>query len=244
MAKKILLTVIIPTLNEEKYIGELLACLKIQTLKEIEVIVADANSTDTTREIVKKYGNKLVEGGRQAFGRNNGAKVANGEILVFMDADISFYSDFLARCYKDFTNLKADLACTYFITKGFTFEMKFVYNLWNIGKFLRRHSMFPDGEGQFLMIKKSAFEKIKGFDETLRISEDVDLIYRATKAGFQFKILKQGFVPSIRRYQKVGILRVFLGSLISGIGQIFGRQHGKALTEQVYGGWGDHDEEK
>ena len=92
---QVMLSVIIPTYNEENYLGVLLECLKNQTFRDFEVIVADADSKDKTREIAKKTDTKIVKGGRQAFGRNNGAKSARGDILVFMDADLSFDNEFL-----------------------------------------------------------------------------------------------------------------------------------------------------
>ncbi len=85
-AKK-LISIIIPTKNEEKYLPQLLESIKKQTVQPYEIIVADAGSTDRTVEIAKKYGAKVVKGGLPGVGRNNGARAAKGDIFVFLDAD-------------------------------------------------------------------------------------------------------------------------------------------------------------
>ena len=74
------ISIIIPTYNEEDYLPALLKSIQRQNFKDLEVIVADAHSTDKTLEIAKKYNCKIVPGGLPAVGRNNGAKIAQGEL--------------------------------------------------------------------------------------------------------------------------------------------------------------------
>ena len=77
-------SIIIPTYNEEEYLPVLLESIKKQDFDDYEVIVADANSTDRTREIAEEYGCIVVDGGLPGVGRNNGARVAKGEYLLFL----------------------------------------------------------------------------------------------------------------------------------------------------------------
>jgi glycosyltransferase involved in cell wall biosynthesis len=77
------ISIIIPTKNEETCLPKLLDSIKSQDFPDYEIIIADANSTDKTREIAKSYGCIVVDGGLPAVGRNRGAEVANGEILLF-----------------------------------------------------------------------------------------------------------------------------------------------------------------
>ncbi len=78
-----MISIIIPTLNEEKYLPKLLRSIKEQDFKEeLEIIVADANSEDKTREIAKKFSCKIVEGGLPAKARNEGAKIAKGRFFT------------------------------------------------------------------------------------------------------------------------------------------------------------------
>lgn len=86
-------SVVIPSYNEATYIDRLLRALCSQTFKDFEVIVSDAESKDGTKEVVKKFSNKLdikfVESPPRGpgAGRNFGAKHAKGEWLLFLDAD-------------------------------------------------------------------------------------------------------------------------------------------------------------
>ena len=100
---------IIPTLEEEKVIEKILKNLKEISAIDYEIIVSDGGSKDKTVEIAKKYGVKVVEnnsGQRQniGIGRNEGAKAAAGEFLVFLDADIYIPEPdkFFKRALQDF----------------------------------------------------------------------------------------------------------------------------------------------
>src|SRR3989344_202368 len=97
-----LVSIIIPTYNEEKTIANCLKSIKNQTYKPVEVIVVDDGSTDKTVEIIKKcqMSNVKCQILRQHHlgpgpARNLGAKYAEGEILVFVDADMTFDKKFV-----------------------------------------------------------------------------------------------------------------------------------------------------
>ena len=76
-----MLSIIIPTLNEEKYLPKLLDSIVKQSYKDYEIIIADNNSKDKTRSIARSYGCRLTKGGMPAVARNNGAKIARGKLL-------------------------------------------------------------------------------------------------------------------------------------------------------------------
>ena len=98
-----MLSIIIPTLNEEKYLPLLLKEIKKQNSADYEIIVADAGSEDKTIEIAKNYGCKIIPGGLPARGRNEGAKIAQGDIFLFMDADNIFLPpEFLKNLLEEF----------------------------------------------------------------------------------------------------------------------------------------------
>ena len=238
------LTIVVPTLNEERRIAKLLAMLERQTLKDYEVIVGDANSTDRTREIAKAHGARIVPGGHQAVGRNNGAHVAKADVVLFLDADVVFDNKFLENCYNDFVRLGLDMACCYFDIRPLSLKMKIIYTMWNSSKFVRRKTKTADGEGQVIWMRRSAFNKVGGFDVRLKIAEDVDLIHRTIAKGYKYDVLNYKFVPSTRRYEKVGMLRVFAGSFIGGMGQLLGVIGVTGISEKIYGGWGTFGSKK
>jgi glycosyltransferase involved in cell wall biosynthesis len=92
-------SVVIPAYNEEKYLPRLLASIDGARAKysggpdQIEVIVADNDSTDGTAEVAHAYGARVVHVGKRriAAARNGAARVARGEILCFIDADSSIH---------------------------------------------------------------------------------------------------------------------------------------------------------
>lgn len=104
-----MISVIIPTYNEEKNIGKLLSDLKNQTYKNFEVIVIDDFSTDKTVEIAKKFGAKIFFSGKHnlSYSRNLGIKKARGNILVNLDADFRINNKFLEEVNKCFKNTDA-----------------------------------------------------------------------------------------------------------------------------------------
>ena len=80
-----MLSIIIPTLNEEKYLPVLLESIKKQKFEgDYELIVADAGSQDKTVEIARNFGGKIVPGGLPAKGRNQGAAEARGDLFLFL----------------------------------------------------------------------------------------------------------------------------------------------------------------
>src|SRR5690242_14030921 len=83
-----MLSIIIPTYNEEEYLPRLLASIRSQRFEGYEIIVADNKSTDRTREIAARFGAKIVDGGMPGPGRNLGARAAQGDLLLFLDADV------------------------------------------------------------------------------------------------------------------------------------------------------------
>ena len=98
--KETLVSVVIPTYNEEKSIGKCIISLQEQSYPNLEIIIVDDGSLDKTREIIKKFKKvKLIEGEHKGpgFYRNLGAEFAKGEILVFVDADMAFEKDYVKK---------------------------------------------------------------------------------------------------------------------------------------------------
>jgi len=95
------ISIIIPTLNEEKYLPKLLESIKKQDFKDYEVIVADAGSTDNTKKIAKKFKARVVKGGMPGPGRNRGAEAAKGELLFFFDSDVKLPKGFLKKAHDE-----------------------------------------------------------------------------------------------------------------------------------------------
>jgi glycosyltransferase involved in cell wall biosynthesis len=103
-----MLSIIIPTLNEEVHIKAILSGLTPQLVPGDEVIVVDSHSKDKTAAISREYGAKVILKPKKGVGlaRTEGAKEAVNDILVFLDADATLSSDFTARIRKHFSDNK------------------------------------------------------------------------------------------------------------------------------------------
>ncbi len=177
-----MLSIIIPTLNEEKYLPLLLESIKQQNFRDYEIIVADNNSCDRTIEIAKSYNGKIVKGGLPGEGRNAGAKIAKADPILFLDADVVLPQNFLQNNLIEFEKRNLDVAsCGVQIlgkVRSIGYLGCFLYNLALLvfGKFLKWGTAF-------FLIKKDLHKKIGGFDEEIQLLEDVAYIRKASKLG-------------------------------------------------------------
>ncbi len=188
-----MISFIIPTLNEEKTIEKTLQCIAGYT-GEHEVIVSDGKSKDSTVEIAKKYGAKVVmydmpERQTIAMARNSGVEAATGEFVVFMDADvtISDINKFFEKANSVFTARPNVVALTVFyevLPELKTVADAVFFKLLCLD-FLISNNVFHIGAsaGEFQMIRREAFNKVGGFNEKLAAAEDMDLFRRLSKIG-------------------------------------------------------------
>ena len=146
-------SIIIPTYNEEDYLPVLLDSIKEQDFDDYEVIVADANSTDRTREIAEEYGCIVVEGGLPGVGRNNGAKVAQGEYLLFLDSDLQLTEDYLRDVLYEIQIEKAGIAITQMKPMSNKVQDKLFHDFANYFM-IGVEKIKPHGAGCFVIIAK------------------------------------------------------------------------------------------
>ena len=195
------ISIIIPTLNEETCIGKLLNQLKVKAhnFQAIQIIVADAGSSDNTQNIVKSFTTtKLINSERgRAKQMNAGSKEAEASILYFLHADTippKNFDDYIIKAVKN----GHETGC---------FRLRFDHNHWWLwlASFLTRLPWkICRGGDQSLFISKSLFEQIGGFDEQFSIFEDMDMIRKLYKAS-KFKIIQKQVLTSSRRYRLNGI---------------------------------------
>ena len=199
------ISVVIPALNEGKYIGTTLFHLK--QLKPYEIIVADSHSEDDTVKVSKKYGAKIVycRKGAASYGRNAGGKAAKGDIILFIDADTIVFPTILDVIKKDFKKKKVQgWTCSIY---AFTPKWKeqVIYNLSNnLVDFLTTYAKKPHAPGIVTAVRRSAFNEINGFNEKLKVMEDHDFAMRVGELG-KFMFSKKTCVyTSTRRMNKWG----------------------------------------
>ena len=198
------ISIIIPVLNEESNIVELLDQIRSRSNEENlkEILVVDGGSTDSTLEILKLRENiRLLhsEAGR-ARQMNLGALNADGDILYFLHADSIPPHDFDRFILAEFEKGH----------KAGCFRMKFDDNHWWLrlaGWFTQFNWRICRGGDQSLFIDKQLFEAMGGYDEDYMIYEDNELIQRLYDQNI-FSVINQPITTSARCYRKNGIWRL------------------------------------
>jgi glycosyltransferase involved in cell wall biosynthesis len=198
-------SIVIPAKNEEKNLPTLLGSIRAQSLQDLEIIVADAKSTDDTRQIAGSFGAKVVDGGMPGPGRNRGAAHAKGEFLAFFDADVILpHEDFLKDTMTEMQERGLDVAtCKVQAHKGKMIDhaLHEAYNAYTIAT----EKVLPHAAGFCMFARRATHEAIGGFDEDVVFAEDHDYARRAKKAGYVFGILRSHKIPvSVRRMEKEG----------------------------------------
>ncbi len=164
-----LVSVIIPTKNSARTLEACLKSVKEQSYKNIEIIVVDNNSTDNTKEIAKKYTDKVFNHGpERSVQRNYGAKQAAGEYLLIHDSDIYFNVDSVKECVDV---IQRDKAAAIILPEksigiGYWAKVKAFERSFYVGNDLIEAPRFFD---------KLIYEKIGGYDEKLTGPEDWDI---------------------------------------------------------------------
>ncbi|KKQ23685.1 MAG: Glycosyl transferase family 2 [Candidatus Roizmanbacteria bacterium GW2011_GWC2_37_13] len=219
---KPLFSVIIPSLNEEKFLPRLLSDLQNQKLKNFEIIVIDACSSDNTIKNILRFKQTLplrifkAKRHNVSFSRNFGAEKAKGEYLVFLDADVQIYSSFIKNLNKAVNNNKGLLFIPRTVPDEKDQQMEVIFR---IVSFLTEMSQYvgkPFSNGGSMVVEKNFFNRIGRFDEKLFLAEDHNLIQRAQLWGVRAKFLNHLKIKfSLRRMKKEGKLEAFYKYLVA-----------------------------
>ena len=227
MNMKTLVSIVVPTLNEEKYIESTLKSLKNQDYKgKYEIIVADGMSKDKTVKIAKKYADKVVMVKKRGIsaGRNEGVKNARGKILLFLDADTLASFNLITEIIKCFKRNVVGVTCPVLPSSPNATDF-IVYWFYNQFAKTSIKTRKPQVAGICCAYKRDAFEKTGGFNEDIKTLEDYDLSKRISKFG-KIVIADSTFVmTSPRRIKKWGktkvaakYMKIYLNYLLTGKG--------------------------
>jgi len=194
-----LISCIVPVFNGERYLRDALESVFQQTYQLLEVLVVDDGSIDSTTAIVASYGNqvryfKQPNAGAPAA-RNLGLKAARGEFIAFLDADDLWHEEKCARqiaCFQ--SHPKLDLCVTH------------LQNFWGPElreeeKQFRDHRLsqpLPGYITQTLLARRTLFETVGYFDDTLRVGDVADWFLRAAERKATMELL-----PDVLVYRRL-----------------------------------------
>lgn len=223
-----MVTFIIPAHNEELLIGRTLGALHIAakaTNESYEIIVVDDASTDSTARVAVEGGARVfsIQARQIATARNAGAAQAQGDFLVFVDADTQVTGAVVGAAMLAMRAGAVGGGCRARFDGSVPIYGRILVWLWIwiIQRFWRLAS------GCFIFCTRQAFEKAGGFDETLYAAEDIVLSRRLQRLG-SFVILPDVVITSgrnVRSQPSSEFLRIVAGFAARGPG-FFRTRHG------------------
>jgi glycosyltransferase involved in cell wall biosynthesis len=196
---KSLVSVVIPAFEAERYVGEALESVRAQTYSPVETIVVDDGSVDRTAEVAAGFDGVTViaqENRGPSAARNRGFAAASGELIAFHDSDDAMTPDKLAvqvGHLLDHPSVGCALA-----GQELMVEQGADLPFWAEGSKVptvmpatpAKAEDEPDVHTMTMVLWREVFERVGGFDETMRTAEDIDWLLRAREAGVEIARLR------------------------------------------------------
>lgn len=214
------ISIVVPTLNEREFLPVLVESIEAQEFDDYEIVVADAGSQDGTQDYAREHGCRVVEGGMPARGRNAGAAAARGQFLFFLDSDVRLPPGFFSQAMEEIDYRFADLATCE--ARPIT-EMAFDKLLFSFASTVTRLTVRtqPRATGFCIIVTKRLFDRVGGFDESIKLGED----HAFSKAAAEFRpleFLTSTYIEvSVRRLEKEGRIAYMLKALHSDVHRRF-----------------------
>ena len=213
------LTIIVPAFNEEAYLPSTLdsihaaaAQLRSRSSVDIDTIVVDNNSRDQTAAVARGRGARVVREPVQgiARARNAGARHAEGDVLVFIDADVTVPHNLLQEVHAAMSDPDCVGGGVDVDYRPKRLPVRLYLRAWRV---LGRLTGMVQGATQFC--RRSVFEQVGGYDEKVWIGEDVDFYWGlkrfARRTGRTVRFMRSPRVrPSCRRFDKWPLWRTLV----------------------------------
>ncbi|MFI5250933.1 MAG: glycosyltransferase [Bacteroidota bacterium] len=233
------ISIIIPTLQEEKYLSRTLEPFS-KSLKErfnLDIIVSDGGSSDCTVTIARTRVDQVIEyKGTQrqtiSMGRNIGANHAGGDILLFLNADtIIEQPERFFRMIGEIMKKPSVVAATCKVNiypEEELFSDKIFHEFFNYYFWLLNIIGIGMGRGECQIVRRTAFFSINGYNESMAAGEDFNLFIRLRRLG-KIAFMRSLIVrESPRRFRKFGYKKIIFQWLVNSISVLL---RGKSISD-------------
>ena len=204
------ISIIIPTLNEEKFIGETIRFLRRHGNAQLfEIIVVDGGSSDNTINFAKNEGAVVLSSPQKgrALQMNLGAQHSQQEILYFMHADTIPPETYIADIINALSN-GVKMGC-------FRYKFDSPRLILRFNAFFTRFSfLFCQGGDKTFFISRDIFFEMGGYDSEHIIMEEYDFLRRAKRSGYELAVLPCTCTVSARKYENNSWIRVQIANLV------------------------------
>lgn len=179
-------------------------------MSSTRVLVADANSTDGTPDIVRSFSDRLhvsvIRGGMPSIGRNQGAAQADTPFILFLDADIELADrSLIRRCIKRAQRDHLQCVTTNILCRDGNWLDKLFYGMNDAFQYLS-YLHRPFATGMFMLFDRKKFWELGGFHEQILFAEDYRLSQQVERR--RFAVVRGGVYTTNRRFQRMGHLCV------------------------------------
>ena len=216
MEKKILISVIVPVYNGEKFLAKCLDALNASSYGSFELIVVDDGSTDMSYEIALSKGAKVIRTHRRqsgpALARNLGVEQAVGDIVFFVDADVVVRQDTIARIADDFIK-HPEIAALFGSYDDDPEEKNFLSQYRNLFHHFVHQQASPNAATFWAgcgAMRRESFNVVGGFDGVQYPKpsiEDIEIGYRLFGKGFSILLDKEICVKHLKKWEAGSMLR-------------------------------------
>jgi len=214
MSERLLVSIVIPVHNAEKHFRASLQSIQASTYKSFELIVVDDASTDRSVEIAESYGATVLRResqGGPAAARNQGAAVANGELLLFLDSDVMVKPETLEKIVQVFQ--KPAVNAVFGSYDDAPAENDFLSQYRNLFHHFVHQNSSPEAVTFWAgcgAVRKAAFRAVGGFDAKKYQEpsvEDIELGYRLHRQGYRILLEKAIQVKHLKKWTFYSIVR-------------------------------------